>query len=324
MKAGTDSDCLDTNPPTSLFCGFISRFGASVCGMRYISVSYPLGKQTRVFWLYQGMGIAGWLPATGVCQILALMQGTTSTEYFFRARLHAKRYAIAITFASAKVALMKKILFTFLLLCSAHCLLSQQQTGQDANRHMHKSTFEELVKQFERPDRDFWQKPSEVLSLIRPLRGKRVLDLGCGTGYFTFKMADSGANVIAADIDGRFLGYVDSVREARGVSKKAVQTRKVEPNDPGLEKREVDFVFVANTFHHITDRVNYFRKVKNGLRSQGFVVVIDYFKKDIPVGPPVDMKLSADDVIRDLKLAGFSLFRTDDKLLPYQYIVFAM
>jgi len=36
------------------------------------------------------------------------------------------------------------------------------------------------------------------------------------------------------------------------------------------------------------------------------------------------MKLSADDVIRDLKMAGFSTFKTDDTTLPFQYIVFAL
>jgi 2-polyprenyl-3-methyl-5-hydroxy-6-metoxy-1,4-benzoquinol methylase len=189
---------------------------------------------------------------------------------------------------------------------------------------MHTASFEELVKQFERPDRDYWQKPGEVLAMLRPLKNKKIMDLGCGSGYFTFKLADSGAAVIAADIDERFLKYVDSTRDARGIGKKSIITRKVAADDPLLEKREVDAVLIVNTFHHIEDRVNYFRKLKNGLRSQGFVMVVDYFKKELPVGPPVDMKLSADDVVRDLKLAGFSLFRTDDKTLPYQYIVLAM
>ena len=189
---------------------------------------------------------------------------------------------------------------------------------------MNTSSFEELVKQFERPDRDFWQKPGEVLTLLRPLKNKKIMDLGCGSGYFSFKLVDSGATVIAADIDERFLAYVDSVRDSREITKKSLQTRKVNANDPLLEKREVDIVFISNTFHHLEDRINYFKKVKNGLRSQGFVVVIDYFKKDIPIGPPLEMKQTADDVIRDLKLAGFSLFRTDDKTLPYQYIVFGM
>jgi hypothetical protein len=42
------------------------------------------------------------------------------------------------------------------------------------------------------------------------------------------------------------------------------------------------------------------------------------------MGPPVAMKLSADEVVRELKMAGFTQFKTDETTLPYQYIVFAM
>lgn len=194
----------------------------------------------------------------------------------------------------------------------------------NAKGHESEQSFEEMVKSLERPDRDWWQKPEEIMNLIRPLKGRKVMDLGCGTGYFTFKMADSGAVVIAADIDSRFLAYVDSTRDARGVSKKHVITRKVPADNPLLEKREVDIVLIVNTYHHIEDRVNYLRKVKAGLKQNGYVAIVDFFKKDLPVGPPTETKLTSDDVVRELKMAGFSNFKTEDKILPYQYIVFAL
>jgi len=198
------------------------------------------------------------------------------------------------------------------------------QNTQTAAVNTDQQSFEEMVKMLEKPSRTSWQKPEEVLTLIRPLKGKTVMDLGCGTGYFTFRMVDSGANVIAADIDDRFLAYVDSVRNARGYNKKQVQTRKVPADNPMLSKREVDIVFIVNTFHHLQNRVDYLKKIKTGLKQNGFVIIIDYFKKDLPIGPPTDQKLSADDVTRELKLAGFSMFKTEDKKLPYQYIVLAM
>lgn len=193
-----------------------------------------------------------------------------------------------------------------------------------ANKHMNQSSFEELVKSFERLDRASWQKPDEVLTLLTGIKGKKVMEIGAGTGYFSFRLQQAGAQVIAADIDERFIAYIDSVKQARELTDKQINSRLVPPNDPKLSKREVDMVMLVNTFHHIEDRVNYFRKVKTGLKSQGFVVIVDYFKKDIPMGPPLAMKLSADDVIRDLKMAGFSTFKTDDTTLPFQYIVFAL
>jgi len=199
-----------------------------------------------------------------------------------------------------------------------------QQQAQTANEHMNQQSFEELVKAFNSPGRDYWQKPEEIFKLLGPLKGRKIIDIGCGTGYFSFRLVDSGAIVIAADVDDRFLGYVDSVREARNISAKKLQTRKLPPNDPLIEKREADIVLIVNTYHHLEDRVNYLKKIKSGLRSNGFVVIIDYFNKELPIGPPVAMKQSADDITRDLKLAGFSFFKTEDKILPYHYIVLSL
>lgn len=216
---------------------------------------------------------------------------------------------------------MKCIIYLLLAGMPFFAVTAQTTT---ANEHMNQRPFEELVKTLERADRASWQKPEEVIALFGTVKNKKIIDIGCGTGYFSFRLIDSGATVIAADIDERFLQYVDSIKLARGISDKKLQTRKLPPNDPLLQKREVDMVFIVNTYHHLEDRVNYLRKVKNGLKQQGYIVVIDYFKKELPMGPPVSVKLSADDVIRDLKMAGFSTFKTEDKLLPFQYIVFAL
>lgn len=193
-----------------------------------------------------------------------------------------------------------------------------------ANDHMNEKPFEELVKSFERPDRASWQKPEEVIARLISVKNRKVMDIGCGTGYFSFRLVDSGAIVIAADIDQRFLGYVDSVKKARNISDKSLQTRLVAPDDPKMGKREMDMVLMVNTYHHIHDRVAYFRKVKTGLKNNGFIAVVDYFKKDLPMGPPKEMKVSSDDIIRELKMAGFQNFKVDETTLPFQYIVFAM
>lgn len=222
---------------------------------------------------------------------------------------------------------MKNSLRFLVVICCCFCLskgLVAQQQPHDANAHMNQRPFHELVKEMERGDRSWWQKPDEVLSLLRPLRAKKVVDLGCGTGYFSFPLVDSGATVVAADIDERFLAYVDSVKKARGITDKQLQTRKVLPDDPLLEKREADIVIIVNTYHHLTNRIEYLKKVKAGLKKTGYVIIIDFFEKDLPLGPPKSLKQSADVVVRELKLAGFTQFKTDDKLLPYQYLVFGM
>jgi 23S rRNA C2498 (ribose-2'-O)-methylase RlmM len=79
-----------------------------------------------------------------------------------------------------------------------------------AQHHMHRQNFDELVKHFEDPARDAWQKPQAVLSLIaahlkqQKVKSPIVADLGAGTGYFSFRLLDAGYNVTA---DGKTLPY---------------------------------------------------------------------------------------------------------------------
>ena len=93
----------------------------------------------------------------------------------------------------------------------------------------------------------------------------------------------------------------------------------VEPDDPKLPE-PVDLVFICNTYHHIENRQIYFKKLKKHLLAGGRLVIIDFIKGDLPVGPPDQMKLSPDEVISELLSTGYHL---DQKLemLPYQYVL---
>jgi trans-aconitate methyltransferase len=44
-----------------------------------------------------------------------------------------------------------------------------------------------------------WKYGSDVVLLLAPQRGERILDLGCGTGHLTAQIADSGAEVVGVD-----------------------------------------------------------------------------------------------------------------------------
>jgi trans-aconitate methyltransferase len=44
-----------------------------------------------------------------------------------------------------------------------------------------------------------WQYGSGVLELLDPQPGERILDLGCGTGHLTARIAESGASVVGID-----------------------------------------------------------------------------------------------------------------------------
>ena len=205
------------------------------------------------------------------------------------------------------------------LLMSACSTSSERHPHGDANEYMHQSSVETLIERFESPERDAYQQPEKVLAYLGELSGKKIMDIGAGSGYFSVKMARKGAQVIAADVDDQFLKHIQKRAEAEKLSN--IELRKIPYDDPLLKKEEVDLVLVVNTYHHIENRSAYFAKVKEGIQSAGELVIIDFFKSEIPVGPPVHHKVSMDQVITELKAAGYASFQVEAKLLPYQFII---
>ncbi len=51
-----------------------------------------------------------------------------------------------------------------------------------------------------------WQLGQGVLELLRPQKGERILDLGCGTGQLTHQIAESGAEVTGLDSSPEMIG----------------------------------------------------------------------------------------------------------------------
>jgi len=200
---------------------------------------------------------------------------------------------------------------------------SCKQVINSANQFMNGSKFETLVERFEGAERDAYQQPQKVMAYIGNVQDETIMDIGAGTGYFSFRLVNAGAQVIAADIDDRFLNFIKNKRDSLKIAPEKIELRKVLFDSPLLEKEEVDKAIIVNTYHHLDNRVDYFTKVQEGIKNDGSLIVIDFYKKPLEHGPPMRYKVSADEVVAELKKAGFTRFKKEMELLDMQYIVTA-
>jgi hypothetical protein len=60
--------------------------------------------------------------------------------------------------------------------------------------------------------------------------------------------------------------------------------------------------------------------MKKILRPGGEIVMIDFHKKELPVGPPMQMKIARADLIKQMESNGFRLTK-EHTFLPYQYFL---
>ena len=101
-----------------------------------------------------------------------------------------------------------------------------------------------------------------------------------------------------------------------------VHAMKVPPHDPLLIDGSLDVAFVCDVYHHIEERDGYLRKLRKALKPDGRVVIVDFYQKETPIGPPMSMRLSEETVQKELLAAGLKVTETLT-FLPYQYILIA-
>jgi len=149
--------------------------------------------------------------------------------------------------------------------------------------------------------------------------GERIADIGAGSGYFTFRFARHVGNtgqVYAVDISPDMILHLN--RRIRDLGLGNVRTVLADPDDPLLGDRSVDRVFICETWHHIDKHAQYLTLLEKMLRPGGQVIIVDFQKKETPVGPPMEMRASRGEVVRELEQSGFRLVK-EHTFLPYQY-----
>jgi ubiquinone/menaquinone biosynthesis C-methylase UbiE len=177
---------------------------------------------------------------------------------------------------------------------------------------------EELAKSFDDPARDAWQMPDRVIAALKLTAGQSVSDIGAGTGYFSARLAKSNprVQVYAVDIEPSMVGYLKSRAVKEGLANVTpIQAAADATNLPA----SVDMALIVDTFHHIPNRLEYFRKLARQLKPGGRVAIID-FHEDSPTGPPKEFRFTAERIREELAAAGF---RQTEKLdfLPNQHFL---
>lgn len=178
---------------------------------------------------------------------------------------------------------------------------------------------------YESTNRGIWQKPELIMNKLGDMEGKTIADIGAGTGYFARRIVSQAGKVIAIDIDPQFITYLDSIKNnvVAPEYRDRLEPRLAALDDPHLKPNEADAVIIVNTFMYIENRVAYLKTLIDGLSDGGKVLIIDFKKKQTPVGPPQSIRIPLYQVEEDLQKAGFDTIITNDSDLDYQYVITA-
>jgi len=187
--------------------------------------------------------------------------------------------------------------------------------------HGNPKDLEHYLERLLSPERDAWQMPDRVVRALKLKKGQTVAEIGCGPGYFTLRLAravgKSGA-VMAVEVNARLISLLrDRLEEHRVGNVTPVFSLA---QDPFLPAASCDLILAVNSFHHFQKLPAYLRRLKRALKPKGRIVDIDFHKRELPLGPPVDHKLAREKILGAARKAGLRLVAEPD-FLPYQYFL---
>lgn len=199
---------------------------------------------------------------------------------------------------------------------------STEDTGTKSDIYnINRKNTKELIEAFDDKERLLWQKPEEIMSFLGDLTNVSVLDLGAGSGYFTFQLGKYSNRVVAADTNEELLAHIQKRIDQKGSSN--ITVRKAEPNHPPINyKGEFKMVLMVNTFYHIQDRPSYFKELADSMKVGGNLVIVDFKRGHFPIGPDDRDKMHFRKLIYEIESYGFKKAKSDRKTLPYQFMMF--
>ena len=157
-----------------------------------------------------------------------------------------------------------------------------------------------------------WQNPNSIFEQIGIGPGQRVADLACGPGFFTIVLSELVGEkglVYAVDVNEIMIHNLKKNRqtfEKNGSNVVIMQADISKPSE--IPAKDVDVVFFANILHDLEDKNGFFREVRRiAKNSDTLFVDVDWHKRDMEMGPPIDRRLSEGESRKILAQEGFEI-----------------
>jgi ubiquinone/menaquinone biosynthesis C-methylase UbiE len=172
----------------------------------------------------------------------------------------------------------------------------------------------------ERSNREREERTDLLLQNLALKATDHVADLGAGTGYFSFPIAQQvgSGKVLAVDIEPEMLRLVEQRKLVDGVDN--IDTVLASERSPNIPNASVDVVLLVDAYHEFSYPREVMTGVVKGLKPGGRVVLVEYRGEDRSVPIKLLHKMTQRQAIKEMSAVGLQWLRTDD-YLPQQHVM---
>lgn len=173
----------------------------------------------------------------------------------------------------------------------------------------------------DRAEREAEEAPSKAIAALGLQPGAVVADVGAGSGYYTVRLAKvvgPTGRVVATDLQPGMLDILrGKVARERLTNVQLVQGRS---DDPVLPPNTFDLILMVDVYHELAEPQLFVRKLREALKADGRLVLIEFRREDPRVPIREEHKMSVEQVRQELGADGFRIDRVID-VLPWQHLI---
>jgi ubiquinone/menaquinone biosynthesis C-methylase UbiE len=173
----------------------------------------------------------------------------------------------------------------------------------------------------ERPEREQEERPTQLLNALKIKPGEVIADLGAGSGYLTFRLAQRvgpRGKIVAVDIQPEMLAIIRDRMKTAGVT-------NVEPilgteADPKLPANSVDTILMVDVYHEFAYPYEMAQAMVRALKVGGRLVFVEYRLEDPKVWIKLVHKMTEKQVRKEMAVQPVWWVETLESL-PSQHII---
>lgn len=173
----------------------------------------------------------------------------------------------------------------------------------------------------DRPERIKEEATDKLLKILPLKPGMTVADLGAGSGYYSFPMAEKvgrQGKVLAVDIQKEMLDIIRQRMKAKRVS-------NIEPiqgtiTDPKLPANKVDLILLVDVYHEFSHPYEMTVEMVKALKVGGLLVFVEYRLEDPNVPIKLVHKMTEKQVKKEMAIHPLKHVKTHDGL-PWQHVI---
>jgi FkbM family methyltransferase len=173
----------------------------------------------------------------------------------------------------------------------------------------------------DRPEREKEEQPGKLMEVLKIKPGDVIADIGAGSGYFTFRLADRvgpKGKVVAVEIQQEMLDIIKAKMRLRQSPNIDLVLGTV--TDPKLQPASLDMILLVDVYHEFSHPYEMTEAMVKALKPGGRLVFVEYRAEDAEVPIKRVHKMSERQVLKEM--APFPLRHVETNgVLPWQHVL---